>query len=61
MRFVIWRKVQKDKKLGVNAVLRRTMLKGVAASAAAGVLARYAGALEVLKMGISIPLTGERP
>ena len=34
------------------------MLKGVAASAAAGVLARYAGALEVLKMGISIPLTG---
>ena len=58
MRFVIWRKVQKDKKLGVNAVLRRTMLKGVAASAAAGVLARYAGAQEVLKMGISIPLTG---
>ena len=58
MRFVIWRKVQKDKKLGVNAVLRRTMLKGVAASAAAGVLAHYAGAQEVLKMGISIPLTG---
>ena len=39
-------------------MLRRTMLKGVAASAAAGVLARYAGAQEVLKMGISIPITG---
>jgi branched-chain amino acid transport system substrate-binding protein len=38
-------------------MLRRTMLKGVAA-AAAGVLARYAGAQEVLKMGISIPMTG---
>jgi branched-chain amino acid transport system substrate-binding protein len=58
MRFVIWRKVQKDKKLGGDAMLRRTMLKGVAASAAAGVLARYAGAQEVLKMGISIPMTG---
>ena len=38
-------------------MLRRTMLKGVAA-AAAGVLARHAGAQEVLKMGISIPMTG---
>jgi branched-chain amino acid transport system substrate-binding protein len=37
---------------------RRTMLKGVAAIAAAGVLARSAGAQEVLKMGISIPMTG---
>jgi branched-chain amino acid transport system substrate-binding protein len=34
------------------------MLKGVAAIAAAGVLVRNAGAQEVLKMGISIPMTG---
>jgi len=39
-------------------MLRRTMLKGVAACAVAGVLARPAGAQEVLKMGISIPMTG---
>jgi branched-chain amino acid transport system substrate-binding protein len=39
-------------------ILRRTMLKGVAAIAAAGVLVRNAGAQEVLKMGISIPMTG---
>ena len=39
-------------------MLRRTMLKGVAACAVAGVLARSAGAQEVLKMGISIPMTG---
>ena len=39
-------------------MLRRTMLKGVAACAIAGVLARPAGAQEVLKMGISIPMTG---
>jgi branched-chain amino acid transport system substrate-binding protein len=39
-------------------MLRRTMLKGVAAIAAAGVLTRHAGAQEVLKMGISIPMTG---
>jgi branched-chain amino acid transport system substrate-binding protein len=39
-------------------MLRRTMLKGVAAIAAAGVLAHSAGAQEVLKMGISIPMTG---
>ena len=39
-------------------MLRRTMLKGVAAIAAAGVLARHAGGQEVLKMGISIPMTG---
>ena len=39
-------------------MLRRTMLKGVAAIAAAGVLARNAHAQEVLKMGISIPMTG---
>ena len=34
------------------------MLKGVAAIAAAGVFTRHAGAQEVLKMGISIPMTG---
>ena len=39
-------------------MLRRTMLKGVAAIAAAGVFTRHAGAQEVLKMGISIPMTG---
>jgi branched-chain amino acid transport system substrate-binding protein len=39
-------------------MLRRTVLKGVAAGAAAGLFARAAGAEEVLKMGISIPLTG---
>jgi branched-chain amino acid transport system substrate-binding protein len=38
-------------------MLRRTMLKGVAACAVAGVLARPAGAQEVLR-GISIPMTG---
>ena len=39
-------------------MLRRTMLTGVAAIAAAGVFSRHAGAQEVLKMGISIPMTG---
>ena len=39
-------------------MLRRTMLKGVAAIAAAGVFTRRAGAQEVLKMEISIPMTG---
>jgi branched-chain amino acid transport system substrate-binding protein len=39
-------------------MLRRTMLKGVAASAAVGVLTSHSGAQEVLKMGISIPMTG---
>ena len=39
-------------------MLRRTMLTGVAAIAAAGVFTRHAGAQEVLKMGISIPMTG---
>jgi branched-chain amino acid transport system substrate-binding protein len=39
-------------------MLRRTMLKGLGAAALAGPLARRAGADEVLKMGISIPLTG---
>jgi branched-chain amino acid transport system substrate-binding protein len=34
------------------------MLKGVAAIAAAGVFTRHPGAQEVLKMGISIPMTG---
>ena len=39
-------------------MLRRTMLKGMAAGAAVGLLARRAAAEDVLKMGISIPLTG---
>jgi branched-chain amino acid transport system substrate-binding protein len=39
-------------------MLRRTMLKGVAASAAVGSFARRAAAQEVLKMGICIPMTG---
>jgi branched-chain amino acid transport system substrate-binding protein len=39
-------------------MLRRTMLKGVAVVAAIGPFARPAAAQEVLKMGISIPLTG---
>jgi branched-chain amino acid transport system substrate-binding protein len=39
-------------------ILRRTMLKGMAASAATGFGAGRARAEEVLKMGISIPLTG---
>lgn len=39
-------------------MLRRTMLKGIAAGAAVGMLGRRARAQDVLKMGISIPLTG---
>ena len=39
-------------------MLRRTMLKGMAAGAAVGLLAGRAAADDVLKMGISIPLTG---
>jgi branched-chain amino acid transport system substrate-binding protein len=39
-------------------MLRRTMLKGVAALAAVGPFARRAAAQDVLKMGISIPMTG---
>jgi branched-chain amino acid transport system substrate-binding protein len=39
-------------------MLRRTMLKGMAAGAATGLFARRAAAEDVLKMGISIPLTG---
>ena len=39
-------------------MLRRTMLKGAAAGAAVAMLGGRAGAEEVLKMGISIPLTG---
>ena len=39
-------------------MLRRTMLKGVAACAIVGVVPRPASAQEVLKMGISIPMTG---
>jgi len=37
-------------------MLRRTMLKGAAAGAAVALLGGRAGAEEVLKMGISIPL-----
>ncbi len=39
-------------------MLRRTVLKGVAATAASGILARSAAAQSVLKMGISMPMTG---
>lgn len=39
-------------------MLRRTMLQGMAASVAGGVLTRHAAAQDVLKMGISFPLTG---
>jgi branched-chain amino acid transport system substrate-binding protein len=39
-------------------MLRRTMLKGMAATAALGPFARRAAAQDVLKMGISIPMTG---
>jgi branched-chain amino acid transport system substrate-binding protein len=39
-------------------MLRRTMLKGVAACAIVGVVPRPASAQEGLKMGISIPMTG---
>jgi branched-chain amino acid transport system substrate-binding protein len=39
-------------------MLRRTVLKGLAATAAVGVRATVAAADNVLKMGISIPLTG---
>ncbi len=39
-------------------MLRRTMLKGMAAGATVGLLPRRAKAQDVLKMGISIPLTG---
>jgi branched-chain amino acid transport system substrate-binding protein len=39
-------------------MLRRTMLKGLAATAAVGLGAGRVAAQEVLKMGISIPLTG---
>ena len=39
-------------------MLRRTMLKGIAAGAAVGLLSRRGNTEDVLKMGISIPLTG---
>ena len=39
-------------------MLRRTLLKGLAASAAVGERAAPAAADDVLKMGVSIPLTG---
>jgi branched-chain amino acid transport system substrate-binding protein len=39
-------------------MLRRTLLKGVAATAAGGFLARPAAAQAVLKIGMSMPMTG---
>ena len=39
-------------------MLRRTVLKGMTATAAAGLFARRAVAEAPLKIGISIPLTG---
>jgi hypothetical protein len=39
-------------------MLRRTLLKGLAASAAIGLRAAPPAADDVLKMGVSIPLTG---
>ena len=39
-------------------ILRRTMLKGMAASAAIGLSAGRARAEDILKMGVSLPLTG---
>ena len=39
-------------------MLRRTLLKGMAAKATAGLGAGRLAAEEVLRMGISIPLTG---
>jgi branched-chain amino acid transport system substrate-binding protein len=39
-------------------MLRRAMLKGIAAGAAVSLVARRAATQEVLKMGISIPMTG---
>jgi branched-chain amino acid transport system substrate-binding protein len=39
-------------------MLRRTVLKGIAATTASGLLARTAAAETPLKMGISMPLTG---
>jgi len=39
-------------------MLRRTLLKGVAATAASGIIGRSASADSALKIGISMPLTG---
>jgi hypothetical protein len=39
-------------------MLRRTVLKGIAATTASGLLAQPAGAETPLKIGISMPLTG---
>src|SRR6202043_2567302 len=39
-------------------MLRRTVLKGIAATAVSGVLARRAAADTVLKIGMSMPMTG---
>jgi hypothetical protein len=39
-------------------MLRRAMLQAVVACAVVGALVRPVGAQEVLKMGISIPMTG---
>ena len=52
------RKVQEPNQ-GGTAMLRRTVLKGVAATAVGGIVARPAVAQATpLKMGISMPLTG---
>src|ERR1700731_3385284 len=45
--------------MGGNIMLRRTVLKGIAATAAGGLIARPAIAADtVLKIGMSIPMTG---
>jgi branched-chain amino acid transport system substrate-binding protein len=48
----------KPKTLGRSHMLRRTLLKGLAAAAAGGALIRPAAAQAVLKIGMSIPMTG---
>jgi len=45
--------------MGGNVMLRRTLLKGMAAAAAGGFIARPAVAADtVLKIGMSMPMTG---
>ena len=45
--------------MGGNVMLRRTVLKGIAANAAGGFIARPAVAADtVLKIGMSMPMTG---
>ena len=47
-----------DRNKGADHMLRRTVLKGMTATAAAGFFTRRASAETPLKIGISIPLTG---